>query len=189
MILLLNSYSIRCSGNSIRSKKIICEIIDTTWETKHADRDLVRVDWNRMSVIYDTTMQTCTPGCQDGLWLSSPIELLNKNEIKQKAFAAALRTLLWKGRGKFRNILLVGPTNCEKTFLLQLFCNIFKTFDNPAGDKFVWVGSEEAEIILIKDLSESPELIQWDDFLSSVRGPKGSLARPKESLFERFFNF
>ena len=100
------------------------------------------------------------PGCEDGLWLSLAIELLNQNEKEPKAFAAALRTLLSKGRVKIRNILLVGPTNCGKTFLLQPLCNIFKTFCNPARDKFAWIGSEEAEVILINDLRWSPELIQ-----------------------------
>ena len=75
-----------------------------------------------------------TRGCEDGLWLSSVIQLLNKNEIQPQAFATALRTLLSKGRGKFRNILQVGPTNCEKSFLLQPLCDIFKTFCNPAQE-------------------------------------------------------
>ena len=134
------------------SKKVICEITETALEMKHAGRDLARLNHDRMSVIYDATMQMCTPGCEDNFWLSSAIELLNKNEIQPKAFAAVLRTLLSKGRGKFRNISLVGPTNCGKTFLLQPLCHIFKTFYNPARDKFVWVGSEEAEIILINNL-------------------------------------
>ena len=112
-------------------------------------------------------------------WLSSAIELLNKNEIQPQAFAAALRTLLSKGRGKFRNILLVGPTNRGKTFLLQPLCDIFKTFCNPARDKLAWVGSEEAEIILINDLRWSPELIQWNDFLRLLEGQMVHLFAPK----------
>ena len=162
-----------------RSKKVICEIIETVWEMKHADRDLARLNRDRMSVIYDTTTQMCTPGCEDGVWLSSAIELLNKNKIQSKAFAAALRTLLSKGRGKFRNILLVGPTNCGKTFLLRSLCDNFKTFCNPVRDKFVWVGSEGAKIILINDLRWSPELIQWDDFLHLLEGQKAHLPASK----------
>ena len=50
-----------------RSKKVICEIIETPWEMKHADRNLARLNRNKMSVIYDTTTQTCTPGCEDDL--------------------------------------------------------------------------------------------------------------------------
>ena len=99
--------------------------------------------------------------------------------MQPKSFATALRTLLSKGRGKFRNILLVGPTNCRKTFLLQPLCNIFKTFCNPARDKFAWVGSEEAEIILINNLRWSPELIQLDDFLCLLEGQKVHLPAPR----------
>ena len=162
-----------------RSKKVIREITEMVWEMKHADHDLARLNRDRMSVIYDTTTQMCTPGCEDSLWLSSAIKLLNKNEIQPKAFAAALRTLLSKGREKFRNILLVGSTNCGKTFLLQPLCHIFKTFYNPARDKFAWVGSEEAEIILINNLRWSPELIQRDDFLRLLEGQKVHLRAPK----------
>ena len=49
------------------SKKVIREIIGTPWEKKHADRSLARLNRNKMSVIYDTTTQMCTPCCEDGL--------------------------------------------------------------------------------------------------------------------------
>ena len=142
---------------------------------KHANSDLARLNSNRMSVIYDITMQIGTPDCEDGLWLNSETELLSKNEIQTKAFAAALRTLFSKGRGKFRNILLVGPTNCGKTFPLQPLCDILQS----CADKFAWVGSKEAEIILINNLRWNPELIQWGDFLRLLEGQKVHLPVPK----------
>ena len=43
------------------SKKVICEIIEMAWDMKHADRDLARLNHDRMSVIHDTTKQICTP--------------------------------------------------------------------------------------------------------------------------------
>ena len=43
------------------SKKVICEIVEMAWEMKHADRDLARLNHDRMSVIHDTTKQICTP--------------------------------------------------------------------------------------------------------------------------------
>jgi len=102
-----------------------------------------------MTVVYEAVKQLCTPGCDDGLWYRSAIELLRSNSIEPYLYAAAMRGLLLKGRGKFRNFLLVGPTNCGKTFLLQPLCDLFKVFQNPARDKFGWVGADEAEVILI----------------------------------------
>ena len=40
------------------------------------------------------------------------------------------------GRGKFRNVLIVGPANCGKTFLLKLFKIIFRAFTNPTINKY-----------------------------------------------------
>ena len=45
-----------------RSKKVICEIIETAWEMKHASSDMAMLKRDRVSVIYDTTTQMCTPG-------------------------------------------------------------------------------------------------------------------------------
>ena len=41
------------------------------------------------------------------------------NRLSHQSFAEAVINLLDKSRGKFRNILLVGPVNSAKTFLLQ----------------------------------------------------------------------
>eukprot|EP00112_Aurelia_sp_Birch-Aquarium-sp1_P016937 Seg3882.1 transcript_id=Seg3882.1/GoldUCD/mRNA.D3Y31 product="hypothetical protein" protein_id=Seg3882.1/GoldUCD/D3Y31 len=41
-----------------------------------------------------------------------------QNRINVDLFSYALRELLIKGRGKWRNLMIVGPANCGKTFLL-----------------------------------------------------------------------
>ena len=50
-----------------------------------------------------------------------------------------------------------------KTFLLKPLEQIFKTFCNPANDKYAWVGSDEVEVILLQDFRWSSELISWKD--------------------------
>ena len=66
-------------------------------------------------------------------------------------FADAVRSLLDKGRGKYRNIMIVGPANCGKKFLLEPLKPIFSTFSNPATTTFAWLGIEDAEVILLND--------------------------------------
>lgn len=162
-----------------RSKKTVCEIIETAWEMKNADRDLSLLNRERMPVIYDAVNKTCAPGCEDRLWYRSAMELLKNNNIEAYLFTGAMRNLLSKGRGKFRNLMLVGPANCGKTFLFQPLCDIFKVFCNPTRDKFGWVGADEAEIILINDLRWGPDLISWDDFLRLLEGQIVNLPAPK----------
>ena len=70
-----------------------------------------------------------------------------------------MRKLLAKGRGEYRNIIIVGPANYGKTFLLNPLNVIFKTFSNPALTSFAWVGKEAAECLFLNDFRWSPSVI------------------------------
>ena len=79
------------------------------------------------------------------LWFTCAEEVLVNNKIHPILFASAIRELLIKGRGKFRNIIITGPASFGKTFLLKPLENIYKCFLNPAKDKYAWVGAAEAK--------------------------------------------
>ena len=66
------------------------------------------------------------------------------------SFCISIRTLLDKSRGKFRNILISGPTNHGKSNILKPITEAFNTFDNPTTS-FSWVGAEQAEVIFLSD--------------------------------------
>ena len=68
------------------------------------------------------------------------------------------------------NILLVGPTNCGKSFLLNPLELIYKTFVNPAMGRYVWIGLDECEVAYLNDFRWSGELICWNDFLLFLEG-------------------
>jgi len=56
--------------------------------------------------------------------------VLSQNNITPSQFGKAMRNLLVEGRGKHRNIMIVGPTGCGKTFLskpLNLFLRLSAT--------------------------------------------------------------
>ena len=62
--------------------------------------------------------------------------MLQLNGINPFVFADAMRDLLDYGRSKFRNVLIVGPANFGKTFLLKPLETILRAFTNPANDKY-----------------------------------------------------
>ena len=99
-----------------RTSKAVTELVETAWDMENAAEDLQKLDRERMTVVYDQADLECTPGCEDELWLKSALEVLTNNNIDARQFASSLVALVSKGRGKFRNVLLVGPTNCGKTF-------------------------------------------------------------------------
>ena len=102
-------------------------------------------------------------------------------------FADAVRSLLDKGCGKYRNIIIVGPANCGKTFLLEPLRIIFSTFSNPATTTYSWLGVEDAEIILLNDFRWSSELITWKDLLLLPEGQGLHFPAPKSQYAHTTF--
>jgi hypothetical protein len=161
-----------------RSSKSLDELILQTWRMKDAAADLKRQNTSRIDLIREAAAGNCVESC-NGLWLRCAEEVLVNNKVHPILFAAAVRDLLIHGRGKHRNVLIVGPTNCAKTFLFKPLELLFKVFSNPAADKYAWVGADKAEIILLNDFRWSRELIEWKSLLLLLEGDRVNLPAPK----------
>ena len=161
-----------------RSPKSLQDLIVTTWKMQDAVAQVQRNKTARMEVIRENAGKECAAGC-NGVWLECALEVLKNNGVHPIVFAVAMRELLTKGRGKFRNIMIVGPANCAKTFLLAPLQNIFRTFSNPANDKYAWLGAETAELIFLNDFRWSPEMIAWKELLLLLEGQTVHLPSPK----------
>ena len=103
----------------------------------------------------------------EGVWLRLAKEVLALNDIDEANFANAIKENLVKGRGKFRNILLIGKTNRAKTFVLKPLRLIYNRFlfENPACHKYGWGGCAGKSVFLLQDFRWNLELIKWSDFL------------------------
>ena len=86
--------------------------------------------------------------------------------------------LLVNRRGKGSNILIAGPANCAKTFLIKPLCTIFHAFVNQAQGTFNWVGVEEAQIIFLNDFRGSKYIIPWEDMFYLLEGDKIHVSTP-----------
>ena len=133
-----------------------------------------------MEKVRHAAISDCIDGC-GGNWLECAIEVLTLNGIHPCVFALYVRELLHLGRGKFRNLMIYGRSNCAKTFNLKPLTSIFgeKVFDNPANDKYAWVGADKAEVILLQDFRFSKEVIAWKDLLLLLEGETVRLPAPK----------
>ena len=120
----------------------------------------------------------------NGRWKSLASQTLQRNNYSAKEFGDAIIHALDKGRGKGRNILLIGPANCGKTFLLKPLCFLFKAFENPATGTFAWVGVERAEIIFLNDFRWSERILPWQDMLLLLEGDKIHAPTPKTHFAE-----
>ena len=70
------------------------------------------------------------------LWYSGG-GILHDSKIQVFAYADTVKDFLKHGRGKFRNLMIVGPIKCCKEFMLKPSEFIFQAFFN----RVAWVGS------------------------------------------------
>ena len=147
-----------------RSSKCLNELIENAWQMQSAEYEIQRAKKSRIELLRECGDGDCVEGC-NGLWLKCAFEVLNNNYVHPIGFAAAVRNLLINGRGKFRNIMIIGPANCGKTFMLAPLQIVYNTFSNPANDKYAWIGVEKSEVIFLNDFRWSNELISWSAFL------------------------
>ena len=94
----------------------------------------------------------CVEGCS-GQWLQCAKEVFLLNGIDTFQFVTSIKGFLIHGRGKNRNFIISGPANWAKTFMLKPLKLIFSDsiFENPANDKYTWVGSEKAKLFMLND--------------------------------------
>ena len=141
-----------------KSSKYLNELIEKTWKMQMASENLERKRKSRMDILHEKLTNDCTPGCEK-LWLKCAMEVLKNNKIHPFIYAAEIRDLLINGRGKFRNLMIIGPANCAKTFMLKPLDSIYNVFSKPANDKYAWVGADSAEVIVLQDFRWSRETI------------------------------
>jgi len=161
-----------------RGPRVVSEVLTTAWEMTSAQHKLDRSKKTRIEILEQAAQGQCVSGC-NGQWLTCASEVLEQNGIRKEAFANAIKDLLEKGRSKFRNLMICGPANSAKTFMLSPLTSIYKTFSNPACTSFAWVGAQEAECIFLNDFRWSPQVIQWHDFLLMLEGQLVHLPAPK----------
>ena len=158
--------------------KKVSELIDTSWALTKASDVMLRSTKSRFKLAYDYLQKPCADDC-DGIWLTTAIKTLQNNDINIEEYTHSIIQLLIHGRSKYRNLMIVGPANCGKTFMLQPLSVIYNCFQNPESNSFAWVGTEEAEVIILNDLRWNTKLISWNDFLLLLEGQPVHLPAPK----------
>jgi hypothetical protein len=143
-----------------------------------AHETLQRGAKSRIEMLKEKQTCACVNGC-GGRWKEACAEVLSNNGLTNESFSDAVYELLLKGRGKYRNIMITGPANCGKTFILAPLHKIYNCFSNPASSTFAWIWAESAEVIFLNDFRWSAPLIPWHDMLLLLEGQLVHFAAPK----------
>ena len=169
------------------SRKSRTELVQDAWRFEQAQQQADDENCDRIQKLRDALLKECK--CE-GVWMSLAKDVLSKNSIDHKTFATALALSLKVGRHKDHNIMIHGPGDCAKTFLLKPILDILPlVFKNPASSNFAWLGAEKANMIFLNDLSWAPMekkegFIPWDKFLNLLEGFEVTLPAPMNHFSE-----
>ena len=120
----------------------------------------------------------------NNIWYFCALQTLQQNDISVEEFRSALKELLHLERGKLQNILIIGPANCGKTFLLKPISLVYRSFVNPATSTFAWVGAEEVELLFLNDFCWRPQIVPWHDLLLLLEGQPVHVPAPKTHFLQ-----
>ena len=155
------------------------QLLEDASSFENADKLIADENVNRIIKLEEHAETPCS---WNDLWLHCAKDLLEKNGIEYDLFSHALYISL-KGLGKHLNLLLHGPADPGKTFLLKPICDILpNVFLNPANSTFAWMGVEKTNLIFLNGLRWAPKYkggnIDWGDFLNLLEGMNVTLPSP-----------
>ena len=169
-----------------KPESFLKSLIKKNWDMKAAKDKLAKSKLSRMDMIHTYAEKPTCPEPCSGQWLQMAKDVLERNNISLAEFSSAVLNLLKKGRGKHRNVLLIGPYDCAKTFLLKPLQVIFKgeIFENPSKDKYGWIKADKARVIFLNDFRFKKEQIAWNDLFLLLEGEPVKLPAPKNLYSE-----
>ena len=159
------------------------ELVQDAWTFENSNKLMSNENVNRIKMLEEQVNKPCA--C-NGTWLVCARDILVKNNIDKEKFCGALYAAIEKGRCKHVNILITGPADCGKTFILEPVCDVFPdVFQNPASSTFGWLGVKTSNLIFINDFRWSPRrkggYIDWADLLKLLEGAQVTLPAPMNS--------
>ena len=145
----------------------------------------------RLDIIHavlETGVCTCDT---KGFWLVLAYDICEKNGIEREVMGRAFYNAIVKGRKKHNNIIILGESNCAKTFLVAPLRRLFKRcFSSPAASGFAWDKVETAQVILLNDYRWAPldkaGNITWSAFLLLLEGDDVKLPAPMNHKSEHY---
>ena len=133
-------------------------MIATAWKLNMAAAVIERNNKSRLQILEESLSKLRIPG-RASRRLTQTQDTLFKNNIDINLFTTAVKTTLVQGRGKHRNVMLVGTSNCGKTFPLKPLKKFFSCFVTPTKVTFNWVGTGNSDCAFLNYFRWSEEFI------------------------------
>lgn len=144
------------------SRRDLVQLIAKVHRVEDASRVTLRSNQTRIEILTDAAHnQPCT--CKPDLnWSMAADQVLQFNGFNRCEVQVAVLNSLILGRGKKRNIFIIGDTNRAKSFLLKPLSLIFQSFVPPDSGSHQLADIKGSELIWLNDWTYDPLFIPWN---------------------------
>ncbi len=101
-----------------KNPKALSDQISNMWKLLSAQTVVEREKMGRVALELSYLNRLWVKNC-NAVWYECALRALSNNDIFIYVLANAVRRCLCKGHKKLNNIMLTGPANCGKSFLLN----------------------------------------------------------------------
>ncbi len=105
---------------------------------------------------------------------------MQKNGFTEMQLQLAVLIALQQGRGKGRNVFIIGETNRAKSFVLKPLASLlFRTYARPDSGSHQLADIAGSELIWLNDYSFEPSWLSWSQLKCFLEGEPLKVAVPK----------
>jgi len=178
-------------------KGLLAYVLDTDVETQFAkvlratkaQEQARRATLTRVQLLEEHVAQkTC--GCASpGKCYDLQKQVLQANGLDGTFQEAVFGTLV-AGRAKKRNVCLVGPTDCAKSFLFKGLRELYHVYERPDGGNYQLEDLLGQEVVFLNDFefdAGAKEWMCWSYFKNFLEGGRCKVARPKNRGGNTYF--
>ena len=170
-------------------KGLLAYCLDTDVETQFAkvlratgaQEQARRATLTRVQVLEEALAQkTCSCACP-GKCYDLQKQVLQKNGL-DGPFQEAVFGALVAGRAKKRNLCLIGPSDCAKSFLYKGLRELYRVYERPDGGSYQLEDLLGQEVVFLNDFefdAGAKEWMCWSYFKNFLEGGRCKVARPK----------
>lgn len=138
------------------------------WRAEDAPALLERKQIGRVEILHRTTRLDCV--CNKKWWPAAE-EIFRRNLLVSPPFRMKLVEALQKGVCKGNIVMVIGESDCAKSFLLEPLSLIYATFNKPGKNtSFPLEKLPQYELVLWNEFTFDKSLMSWEDLLNWMDG-------------------
>ena len=178
-------------------KGLLAYLLDNDVETQlakvvkamDAQENARRAGLTRQALLEEYAVQSTCCCSAPGRGYELQKEILSKNGL-DGTFQEAVYSSLVSGRAKKRNLCLLGPADCGKSFLFKGLREVYRCYERPDGGTYQLEDLLDCEVVFLNDFeydTKAKDWMPWSYFKNFLEGGHVKVGRPKNRGGNKLF--